>query len=45
MLDSTNLAPYERWWLTLTSPQIAFQTEWREYRRCFLNRCSLNGTN
>ncbi|MFM4917446.1 DUF1266 domain-containing protein [Aeromonas sp. R5-3] len=31
MLDNAALAPHEKWWLTLTSPQIAFQKEWREY--------------
>jgi hypothetical protein len=31
MLNNANLAPHETWWLTLTSPQIAFQKEWREY--------------
>lgn len=30
MLDNT-LTPHEKWWLTLTSPQIAFQTNVREY--------------
>ncbi|UAK73348.1 DUF1266 domain-containing protein [Aeromonas enteropelogenes] len=31
MLNSANLAPHERWWLTLSSPQIGFQTELRDY--------------